>query len=73
MFQVEFAELKGQELFIMRVQHSKWVEVFPMQNTTPGKVLGILRKCSSCGFPEEIFSDNGPKFISEEVRHFIYT
>ena len=56
---VDFAELEGQQLFIIIDSHSKWVEVFPWQKTTPKQILDILHTSfSSYGFPEVIVSNN---------------
>ncbi|XP_033098565.1 uncharacterized protein K02A2.6-like [Anneissia japonica] len=69
---VDYAELKGQHLFIVLDSHSKWVEVYPMKITTTNKTLDILRRLfSSYGLPEEIVSDNGPQFISSDFAEFM--
>ncbi|XP_033099940.1 uncharacterized protein K02A2.6-like, partial [Anneissia japonica] len=69
---VDYAELKGQHLFIVIDSHSKWVEVYPMKITTTNKTLDILRRLfSSYGLPEEIVSDNGPQFISSDFAEFM--
>lgn len=52
--------------------HSKWPEVFNMQsNTTTANVLSKLREViSRFGLPEQIVTDNGRQFVSEDFIKF---
>ena len=69
---IDYAELDGQHLFILVDSHSKWVEAVPMNQTTATKTIEILRNLfAAYGLPEEIVSDNGPQFTSEEFRNFM--
>ncbi|CAM5142082.1 unnamed protein product [Natator depressus] len=52
--------------------HSKWPEVSIMQSTsaesTIQKLWGLF---SLFGLPEQLVSDNGPQFISQEFKNFM--
>ena len=51
---------------------SKWMEVLPMSSTTTATILRVLRFLFSLhGLPEEIVSDNGPQFVSQEMKDFL--
>ena len=65
---IDFAgPFQGRNFFIVVDAHSKWPEVFEMTSTTAAKTIGVLRHLfSSHGLPEQVVSDNGPQFISEE-------
>ena len=52
--------------------HSKWLEVYPMITTTSVKTIEVLNEMfAAYGLPEQIISDNGPQFISEEFAIFM--
>ena len=53
--------------------HSKWPEVFDMNaNITSSNVIRKIREViARFGIPEQIVSDNGPKFTSSELRLFV--
>ena len=52
--------------------HSKWSEVIPVSSTTTSKTIEVLRDLfARFGIPEQIVSDNGPQFASEEFQAFI--
>ena len=52
--------------------HSKWPEVFEMSSTTTSKTITILRHLfAAYGLPEQVVSDNGPQFTSEEFKVFL--
>ena len=52
--------------------HSKWLEVVVMNSTTAGTTVKVLRDLFAChGIPEQLVSDNGLQFITEEFRHFL--
>ena len=69
---IDYAEIEKQNLLIVIDSHSKWVEVFPMNKTTSSKTIDVLRGLfASYGFPEEIVSDNGPQFCSEDFTQFL--
>ena len=52
--------------------HSKWIEIELMNSTTAEATIVVLREWfSSYGLPEELVSDNGPQFISQEFAVFM--
>lgn len=47
--------------------YSKWPEVFPVKNATPTLTDELLRTLFSLtGLPEQLVSDDGTQFTSEE-------
>ena len=51
---------------------SSWPEIFTTTKTTTEKTISILRHLfSSYGFPEEIVSDSGPQFTSDQFADFL--
>ena len=60
-------------MFLVAVDaYSKWPEVFIMPTTTTGKTIDCLRSLfCRYGYPEQLVSDNGPQFISEEFAIFM--
>ena len=51
---------------------SKWMEIIPMSSTTTTATLRALRFLFSVhGLPEEMVSDNGPQFVSQEMKEFL--
>ena len=52
--------------------HSKWPEVVMMSSATSQLTIDVLRSLfSRYGLPEQIVSDNGSQFTSEEFAHFM--
>ena len=52
--------------------HSKWPEVIEMPSTTSFKTTEALRNLfEKYGLPEQLVSDNGPQFTSEEFAEFM--
>ena len=63
---------QGKMYFVVVDAHSKWPEVFEMNNTSATKTITILRHLFSCyGLPNQLVSDNGPQFVSEEFSEFM--
>ena len=68
---IDFAKKYGVTFFIIIDSHTKWIEVFIMSKTTAGETIAKLRSIfSRFGIPEELISDNGPPFSSEEFVKF---
>lgn len=69
---IDFAGPFMDHMFLIAVDaHSKWPEVIPMTKTTATKTTQALRTIfSRNGLPEQIVSDNGPQFVSEEFQQF---
>lgn len=52
--------------------HSKWPEVELMTSTTSKKTIEVLRSLfARHGLPEQLVSDNGPQFISDDFKKFL--
>ena len=59
-------------LMVVIDAHSKWPEIFVLENTTAEETVSAL--CSlfaRMGLPDQIVSDNGPQFTSETFRKFV--
>ena len=51
--------------------HSKWPKVIEMRSTAASKTITELRKIfASYGLPQQVVSENGPQFASEEFAKF---
>ena len=59
-------------MFLMVVDaYSKWPEVIPMKSTSSAKTIEVLRDLfARFGISNQIVSDNGPQFVSEEFLSF---
>ena len=69
---IDFAGPFMDNMFLISVDaHSKWSEGIPMRKTTATKTTQALRTIfSRNGLPEQIVSDNGSQFVSEEFQQF---
>jgi len=70
---IDFAgPFQGRMWLILVDLFSKWPEVVPMHSTTATRTIEELRLIfSRFGLPDQIISDNGPQFVSEEFREFV--
>ena len=70
---IDFAgPLKGKMYFVLVDAHSKWPEVVEMQTTTAEKTIQVLRRMfAAYGLPEQVVSDNGSQFTSQEFAEFM--
>ena len=70
---IDFAGPFEERMFLVAVDaHSKWPEVSMMRSTTAEKTIEKLGEMfSRFGFPEQLVSDNGPQFISQEFERFL--
>ena len=69
---IDFAGPFLGKMFLIAVDaHSKWPEVVMMSSTTSQLTIDVLRSLfSRYGLPEQLVSDNGPQFTSEEFAQF---
>ena len=69
---IDFAEKDGNYFLGLIDSHSKWIEVAHMRSTTAQSTIDQMRLWFvAYGLPEEIVSDNGPQFISQEFTDFL--
>ena len=62
---------QGKMYFIIVDAHSKWPEVIPMSTTKSNETIAELRRLFAAhGLPQQLVSDNGPQFISDEFATF---
>ena len=62
----------GKMFFIIIDAVSKWPEVFTMLATTAKQTIdALLSVFAHFGLPEQLVSDNGPQFTSEEFAQFM--
>lgn len=68
----DYAFKDGVNLLVLVDAYSKWIEVFIMTSTTTARTLGKLDTLfAAYGYPEEIVTDNGPQFTSDDFGEFI--
>jgi len=62
----------GSMFLVVIDAHAKWPEVFELETTTSGKLIGIFRQLfAQFGLPEQLVTDNGPQFRSQEFAEFM--
>ena len=58
----------GKFFFILVDAHSKWAEVVEMSHTSAARTITVLQQLfATHGIPEQIVTDNGSQFTSEEL------
>ena len=69
---LDFAGPFQERMFLVAIDaHSKWPEVVEMATLTATQTVAVLRKMFAAnGLPEQVVSDNGPQFVSEEFASF---
>ena len=70
---VDFADPFLNKMYLLVVDaHSKWPEVYELNQTTTIHTITVLRHLIAryC-LPEQVVSDNGPQFSSEEFSTFM--
>ena len=59
-------------IFVATDAHFKWHEVSIMSSTTAGQTINVLRELfARFRIPQQLVSDNGPQFVSEEFKQFM--
>jgi len=68
---IDFCQ-KGKDYFLVLIgSHSKWIDVKHMTSTTTERIIDELRLIFAAhGLPEQLVSDNGPQFTSEQFARF---
>ena len=62
----------GKFFFIVVDAHSKWAEVVEMSQTSTSRTITVLRQLfATHGIPEQIVTDNGSQFTSEDFTKFV--
>ncbi len=68
---IDFAEKDGNCFLGLIDSHSKWIKVAHMRSTTAQSTIDQMRLWfAAYGLPEEVVSDNGPQFISQDFTNF---
>jgi len=63
---------QGNMYLVVVDAHSKWPEVFEMSQSTTVKTISAPRHLfAAYGLPEQVVSDNGPQFTSEDFKEFM--
>ena len=70
---IDFAGSVMEKMLLVAVDvHSKWSEVLVMNTTTASKTITALKELfAQHGLPEQVVSNNGPRFTSSEFSHFL--
>ena len=67
-------ELKGSTYILLVDYYSRFVEVQKLNSTTTASVIAFLKPMfARYGIPATLISDNGPQFISAEMKEFAET
>lgn len=68
----DYAVKDGVNLLVLVDAYSKWIEVFCMSKTTSAQTAQKLDTLfAAYGYPEELVTDNGPQFTSDEFQEFL--
>ena len=63
----------GEYLFVVIDYYSRYPEVEIIKSTTSTTIIQrLMRIFASHGLPLEVTTDNGPQFVSEEFKKFLY-
>ncbi|UYV73598.1 K02A2.6-like [Cordylochernes scorpioides] len=70
---LDFAGPFMNKMFLIVIDsYSKWPEVIIMNSTTAGSTIRVLRDLfSRYGIPDQVVMDNGPQFVSKEMKYFL--
>lgn len=70
---IDFAGPFMNSMFLIIVDaHTKWTEILPTTSTTTSATINLLSSIfARFGLPEQLVSDNGPQFSSDEFTAFM--
>ena len=69
---IDFCEYEKVQILVIIDAYSKWPEAVVMKDTTASRTIKVLKECfARYGIPDQIHSDNGPQFVSEEFKNFL--
>ena len=69
---IDFCHKDDDNFLVVIDSHSKWIDVKHMRTITANRTIDELRLIfAEHGLPEEIVSDNGPQFTSDEFSKFL--
>ena len=69
---MDFGEYNSKHFLVVIDAYSKWPEVRLMSSTSASCLVGVLKDIFAChGFPRLVVSDNGPQFVSHELREYL--
>ena len=67
-----FGPVNGVMCLLLIDAYSKWIEVYPVTNTTAECTTNKMRTAfATFGLPETLCTDNGPQFTSEVFKQFL--
>ena len=68
---VDLCQFERHEYLVMVDYHSRWIEILHLTTTTSSAVIAKMKdEFARVGLPQEVFSDNGPQFVSEQFSQF---
>ena len=68
---VDLCEIKGYHYLVSVDYYSKWPEIAKLDNLSSGNTIMYMKsQFSRNGIPDEVVSDNGPQFSSQEFEKF---
>ena len=69
---IDYFEYNGINFLLMVDSYSKWLEVEMIRKCDTSNTIKCLNKWFSCyGLPNQLVSDNGPQFVSDQFSCFV--
>lgn len=68
----DLCEFKGENFLVVMDYYSRWLEILSLTRTTSEAVMSkLLSIFARFGIPEELLTDNGPQFSSQQFKDFM--